>query len=466
LPSGTFDGTFASYEREIHPDDRPRVLASIRRAIEEGAPHDVEYRIVAPDGTVRWVEGSGRVEYREGRAVGMSGVCMIVTRRKEAELARLAAAEEANRLKDEFLATLSHELRTPLNAILGWVQMLQSEGLSPERVQHALDIIGRNARLQARLIEDILDVSRIITGKLEIERLPLLVPPLVDTAIDGVLPAANAKHIRVVTDVPDDLPPIEGDPKRLQQVLGNVVSNAIKFTPDSGEVTVRCTSDDEGVTIDVQDSGVGIEPEFLPFVFDRFRQADSRSTRKHGGLGLGLAIARHLIEQHHGSIQVRSEGKGRGTTFTIRLPLGSAVRPDETALTAVTLGAHRPAQLHGATVLVVDDQHDSRELLAAIFGRLGADTVQCGSAVSALEVLRVRPVSLLVADIAMPGLDGYELIQHVRRMRDGVPAVAVSAYARPEDRQRAIAAGYNGYCAKPIEAADLLQTVNRVLTVL
>ena len=193
-------GRFASYEREIHPDDRERVLASARRAIEQGLPHEIEYRIVAPDGTVRWVEGKGRVEYDGGRPVRMTGVCMMVTRRKEAELARLASAEEASRLKDEFLAMLSHELRTPLNAILGWVQMLQADGLSPDRVRRAFDVIGRNARLQGQLIEDILDVSRIITGKLEIDRVPLLVDLLVDTAISGVLPAASAKQIQMSKD--------------------------------------------------------------------------------------------------------------------------------------------------------------------------------------------------------------------------------------------------------------------------
>ena len=213
LPPGAFDSTFASYEREIHPDDRERVLASVGRAIADGVPHDVEYRLVAPDGSIRWAEGKGRVEYQGGRPVRMAGVCMMVTRRKEAELARLASAEEANRLKDEFLATLSHELRTPLNAILGWVQVLQTDGLSPERVQHAHDIIGRNARLQAQLIEDILDVSRIINGKLEIDRVPVFVDQLLDTATSGVVPAAESKHIQISREVAADLPPIEGDPE-------------------------------------------------------------------------------------------------------------------------------------------------------------------------------------------------------------------------------------------------------------
>jgi PAS domain S-box-containing protein len=464
LPPGAFDSTFASYEREIHPDDRARVLASVGRAIADGVPHDVEYRIVAPDGSVRWVEGKGRVEYEDGRPVRMAGVCMMVTRRKEAELARLASAEEANRLKDEFLATLSHELRTPLNAILGWVQVLQTEGLSPERVQHAFDIIGRNARLQAQLIEDILDVSRIINGKLEIDRVAVFVDQLLDTATSGVVPAAESKHIHISRDVAADLPPIEGDPKRLQQVFGNVLSNAIKFTPEGGRVAVVCRPEGGGVAIEIHDSGAGIAPEFLPYVFDRFRQADCRVTRKHGGLGLGLALARHLMEQHEGEICARSEGLGRGTTVLMRLPGGSTRRPPVERTGAV----HHPAslRLHGARVLVVDDERDSRDLLAALLIGCGAEVLQCDSADGALKTLAEatgRPVQLVVADIAMPDVDGYELIARIRQAAERIPALAVSAYARPKDRRRALAAGYDGYCCKPIDTSAFLQTVADVL---
>ncbi|HLG55367.1 MAG TPA: HAMP domain-containing sensor histidine kinase [Vicinamibacterales bacterium] len=240
--------------------------------------------------------------------------------------ARLTAAQEASRLKDEFLAMLSHELRTPLNAILGWVQILAGGGLSPDRLHQAIDVIGRNAKLQGQLIEDILDVSRIITGKMDLDRAPLVVQQVLDTAINGALPTASAKRIAVVREIPDDLPRIEADPKRLQQVLGNVLSNAIKFTPEDGCVDVRCMADADGVRIEVTDSGIGIAPDFIPFVFDRFRQADSRTTRHHGGLGLGLAIARHLIELHGGTINARSAGVGFGTTLEIRLPLRTSRR--------------------------------------------------------------------------------------------------------------------------------------------
>jgi signal transduction histidine kinase/CheY-like chemotaxis protein len=460
FPSDT--SNFDSFVREIHPDDRASVYTSIQRAIADGVPHDAEYRIVAHDGSVQWIEGKGRVEYEDSRPVRMTGVSMIATRRKEAELARLATAEEASRLKEEFLATLSHELRTPLNAILGWVQMLQEGRMPPERMRQAIEVIGRNTLLQAQLIEDILDVSRIITGKLEIERHPVLVPPLIDTVVTGALPAAQSKNIELVKIVPSDIPPIEGDPKRLHQVLGNLLSNAVKFTPQGGRVEVRCTAEGESIAIDVQDSGIGIAPEFLPYVFDRFRQADSRSTRRHGGLGLGLAIARHLVEQHRGEIHASSDGPGHGTTVHVRLPVRTcaarvALSSDEASPRNVEL------QLHGMTIVVVDDQPDSCELLATLFEQYGAQVVQCNGAVPALEALRGRQVHLLLADIAMPDVDGYELIRRVRTAHAGVPAIAVSAYARPQDRRRALAAGYDGYCAKPVEATQLLQAVRDVM---
>ena len=371
LPPGVFDGTFASYEREIHPDDRERVLVSARRAIEQGLPHEVEYRIVAPDGTVRWVEGKGRVEYDRGRPVRMTGVCMMVTRRKEAELARLASAEEASRLKDEFLAMLSHELRTPLNAILGWVQMLQADGLSPDRVRRAFDVIGRNARLQGQLIEDILDVSRIITGKLEIDRVPLL-RRSVGGHGDQQRPAGGQRQAD--SDCPGtrraDLPPIEGDPEapaagareRRFQMPSSSRQRAARSK-------VRCAPVEDGVLIEVRDSGAGIDPEFLPYVFDRFRQADSRVTRKHGGLGLGLALARYLVEQHQGDIRALSEGLNRGTTVQIRLPAAHG-RSVPTGSRQATAEPRVELRLDGCVVLVVDDQRDSRELLAALLRRL------------------------------------------------------------------------------------------------
>ena len=467
LPPGTFDGTFKSYEKEIHPDDHDRVLSTVRRAVDEGTPYEIEYRIVTPSGSIKWLEGKGRVEYEGDRPARLTGVCRDVTPRKEMELARVAAAEEASRLKDEFLATLSHELRTPLNAILGWVQILQSGDVSNERVRHAIDVIARNGKLQAQLIEDILDISRIISKKLDIERSTVRVQGLVEAAVAALLPAARARQIQMTHWVADDLPPIEGDPKRLQQVLGNVVSNAIKFTPEGGRVEIRCAASAGAVSIEVTDTGIGIDSEFLPLVFDRFRQADSRSTRQHGGLGLGLAITRHLVEQHNGEIEAHSDGRDRGTRITIRLPAAAPRNENDISERSMASSAQSFAmdlRLDGTTILVVDDESDSRELLATVFEGCGADVLRCGSAREALTLLETTPVSLVVADIAMPEIDGCELLERARRMRAGLPAVAVSAYARPEDRQRALAVGYNGYCSKPVDTPEFLRTVRTVLS--
>jgi PAS domain S-box-containing protein len=463
VPPGTFDATFASYERHIHPDDRARVMQAIRRAIDERAAFDVEYRVIAPDGTERWVEGKGHVEQERGQAVRVSGVSMIVTPRKEAEQARLASAEEASRLKDDFLATLSHELRTPLNAILGWVQMLLAGTLPADRARQAIDIIGRNAKAQAQLIEDILDISRIITGKLEIDSQLVSIPHLMDGVVSGALPAARAKHITITKHVPDRLPAVDGDPKRLHQVLAGVVANAIQFTPDGGTVEIRAAPSGPGVEITVRDSGAGIPAEFLPHVFDRFRQADSRATRRHGGLGLGLAIARHVLEQHRGEIQAHSDGPGRGTTMTIRLP--APVQPDGHAAAAAAVTTHGglALRLDGAKVVVVDDQRDSCELLAALFEQCGAQVVQCANAPAALSTLLSSSVQLLVADIAMPDVDGYDLIRQVRQIDARLPAVAVTAYAYPQDRVKALAAGFTAYCAKPIDATHFLRIVRNVM---
>ena len=460
--AGSFDRGFDSYEKIIYVEDRERVKAAIKWAIEGARPYDIEYRVIGPDGVVRWLESKGRVAYEDGHAVRMTGICMAVTRRKQAEFARLADAEGANQLKDQFLATLSHELRTPLNAILGWIQVLEHDLGSPARVRHAIDIVRRNARLQAQLIEDILDVSRIMTGKLTIETQALNVATLVDTALSGLLPTASLRQIQVSCHIPDTLPAIDGDPKRLQQVLNNVISNAIKFTPEGGEVRLACEANDGTLSLSVRDSGCGIAPELLPFVFDRFRQGDSRSTRLHGGLGLGLAIARHLVERHGGSIDAHSDGVGLGTTFVIRLPVLVSPSPVESGRVAA---GPITADLAGRKVLVVDDQEDSRELLVRLLQQYGASVLQCPSAHTAFEALASARFDLLVADIAMPEVDGYELIERVRRLGGygrGIPAVAVTAYARREDQDRALAAGYDGYCQKPLDAAEYMSVLTEL----
>jgi PAS domain S-box-containing protein len=459
LPDGTFDGTFASYEREIHPEDRPRVFASIQRALAEGVPHDVEYRIVAPDGTVRWCEGKGRVELDGGRPIRMTGVCMMVTRRKEAELARLAAAEETSRLKDEFLATLSHELRTPLNAIVGWTQMLQRGQLGPADVGRAIDVIGRNARLQTRLIDDILDVSRIITGKLEIDAEPVAVAPILDAVVAGIALTAKAKDVRLECDVAGDVPLVRGDHKRLHQVFSNVLENAVKFTPGGGTVTVLAAREPDGVVVTVRDTGVGITPEFLPHVFDRFRQGDSRSNRAYAGLGLGLAITHHLVQQHGGRIDAWSEGAGRGTTITVRLPVAASGSPEMEA----DATQDDDVRLAGLTVLVVDDEPDAREMLAMLLERRGARVVPCDGADAALDALTRETVGVVIADIGMPGVDGYEFMRLLRRRGVATPAVALTAFAQHADRQRSLECGYTAYLAKPVDVDGLVRTLRQLV---
>ena len=458
LLPGSFDGTFESYAREIHPDDRDRVFASVARAVAGEGDHDVEYRLVAPDGTVRWAEGKGRVHYVNGEAVRMSGVCMIITPRKEAEFARLDAAHEAARLKDEFLATLSHELRTPLNAILGWVQIVEAGMMAPDRLRDALKVIGRNARMQAQLIEDILDVSRIVSGKLEIDVAPMSLEPLIDSAVSTALPAALANGIELSAEVAEALPPVNGDADRLQQVLGNILSNAVKFTDRGGRVSLRARAGAEQVAIEVSDNGIGIPGDFLPFVFERFRQADSRSTRRHGGLGLGLAIARHIVDLHGGTIEVDSPGPGQGTTIRLTLP-AAAVEEEPRSQPRPEI----ERRLDRVRVLVVDDHDDTRELLQALFESSGAAVDQAESAHAGLGAAAALAPDLLVADIGMPDVDGYSFLRAFRERHPHVPAIAVTAYARAEDASHARAAGFDGYHAKPIVAPELVRLAAEVL---
>jgi PAS domain S-box-containing protein len=404
--------------------------------------------------------------------------------------AREAAA--ANRSKDEFLATLSHELRTPLNAILGWAQLLRAGGMSEEEVAQGVETIERNARAQGQLVEDLLDLSRIISGKLRLEVVAVDLPAVIAAALDAARPAADAKGIRVESQVDGDVGAIRGDPNRLQQVAWNLLSNAIKFTPAGGEVRVRLGAAPDGqAELAVSDTGQGIRPELLPYVFDRLRQGDATLTRKHGGLGLGLSIVRHLVELHGGTVAAASEGEGRGATFTVRLPSATAavttaavaspdgsgdVMPDHPAVSVAGGGggadagdaarAGAPAampSLHGVRVLVVDDEPDARELVQRVLRRCGADVSVAGSAAAAAEALpHVRP-DVLLSDIGMPDEDGYSLIRRVRALPPDLggatPAVALTAFARAEDRDRALDAGFQLHVTKPVEPAALARAV-------
>ena len=377
----------------------------------------------------------------------------------------------ANRIKDEFLATLSHELRTPLNAIVGWTRLLRTGRLDQRTSARALETIDRNATLQAKLVEDLLDVSRIITGKLRLRIANIDPISVVEAAINSVRPAAEAKAIQLEAHLDSSVGLIAADGDRLQQVMWNLLSNAIKFTPDGGHVCVTLERGASGVALRVVDDGAGIDPTFLPYVFDRFRQADSSTTRHHGGLGLGLAIVRHLVELHGGTVHADSDGSSRGASFTVRLPWSARGRRGRTTLPSMTsTGAPSPeAQLTvellgGVHLLVVDDEPDARELLSAALTQMGARVHVVATADEALETIERAPPQVLISDIGMPGKDGYALMQRLRARESAsgalrLPAVAVTAYATADDVKRALAAGYDLHIAKPVDAVTLARTI-------
>ncbi|HEV2883335.1 MAG TPA: response regulator [Pyrinomonadaceae bacterium] len=384
------------------------------------------------------------------------------------EQAARAEAEQVNRTKDEFLATLSHELRTPLTAILGWSHLVRSGKLEEEQMTRAIETIERNARSQSQLIDDLLDVSRIITGKLKIEPRPVDLCTVIQGAVDAVRPSLEAKSIKLVTDIDPAGCSVSGDANRLQQIFWNLFSNAVKFTPEGGEVRVGVEVKESRARISVTDSGVGISPDFLPYIFDRFRQADGSTTRVHGGLGLGLSIVKHLVQLHKGSIEVESEGQEKGSRFTIELPLASAEIPVGLQTNGAS-GAHAelPAGysqvLEGLRILVVDDEADSRDLVRAILSDCGSDVKCCESAKEALACYREWKPDLLISDIGMPAEDGYDLIKKLRKIRSKkakeLPAVALTAYASKEDRARALAAGFQMHVPKPIEPEVLVMAI-------
>jgi signal transduction histidine kinase/ActR/RegA family two-component response regulator len=385
--------------------------------------------------------------------------------KEDAERAR-AEAEEANRVKDQFLATLSHELRTPVNAIAGWTQILRSGQLDPEKTARALDVIERNARVQAQLIDDLLDISRVISGKLRLETLPVWPAEIVEAAVAAVLPAAGSKDIRVERALDSGAGPVLADPDRLQQVVGNLLGNAVKFTPRGGRVEVRLEERGGEVRLQVSDSGQGIESDLLPQVFDSFWQADASTTRHQGGLGLGLAIVRQLVELHGGHVEAASDGKGRGATFTVTLPLLQPQREAETpgasARPAPASGTGSPPLLAGLRLLVVEDYEATLDALTELLSLQGAIVAPAASVEQALMVLAKLTPDVLVSDIGMPERDGYDLIRAVRalgRTAETLPAVAVTAFASPEDRQRALTAGFQLHLAKPVDPRELIRVI-------
>jgi signal transduction histidine kinase len=419
---------------------------------------------VDPDELVASVRALRRLQRAEEAA--RAAATEAEQRRREAEAAR-AEAEAANRAKDEFLATLSHELRTPLNAIVGWLHVLRSDRIDDATRRRGLDTIDRNVRAQAQLIDDLLDMSRIVTGRLRLELTLIDIEPVVRGAVEAFMPAAQAKGIRLDAVVDREVGAVRGDADRLQQIVSNLLSNALKFTPADGRVTVAASRAGTHIEVAVRDTGIGIPPDFLPHVFDRFRQADASTTRAHTGLGLGLTIARQLAELHGGSLRAESPGVGGGATFTLVLPGGRADRRG--AAVGETLGAPAPSArtLAGVSALVVDDDRDARELLATILRAAGADVTAVGSAPEALTTFTDARPDVLVADIAMPGEDGRSLIRRVRALppeRGGaVPALALTAYARGEDLEQSLAAGFHSHLTKPLDPDELIREIARLV---
>ena len=414
---------------------------------------------------------------RSGKIVGASKVARDITDRKraEAELERLlvsekhsrAQAEEASRLKDEFLAVVSHELRSPLNAITGWASLLLMRQ-HDDQTKHAIETILRNAQTQTQLIADLLDVSRIVTGQLRLNVRSFKVIPVVEAAIEVVRPAADAKSIRIETIFDPSSGPVAGDPDRMQQIFWNLLSNAVKFTPRGGRIQVRLQRIDSHVEIVVSDTGRGVDPKLLPFIFERFRQGDSSTTREHGGLGLGLAIVRHLVELHGGVVNAYSDGPGKGTEFIIQLPAMVSTRGQEAGEERVhpsaggSLSGSIPA-LAGVRVLVVDDERDAREIVSVILGEAGAEIATASGSREAVDLIDKWKPDILISDIGMPGESGYDLIRMVRTLPADhggqTPAIALTAYARTQDRLKILSAGFQMHVPKPIEPIELATVV-------
>ena len=432
------------------------------------------------EGKLREVEFVSNV-YDEGSHRVIQCNIRDITDRKRAEEERKlllesaqaarAEADVANSIKDEFLATLSHELRTPLTSILGWSHLLDNGKLDEEAAKRAVETIVRNAEAQKLLIDELLDISRIIIGKLRLDVGPVQLAPMIESIVDGMRPAADARNIQLRTALDQSVDPIFGDPDRLQQVFWNLLSNAIKFTSQGGKVLVRLERADSNLEITISDTGQGIARELLPYVFDRFRQSDSSSSRTHGGLGLGLAIVRQLVELHGGTVSAESPGEGEGSTFKVRLPVRSVRHePDDRANSVVKIPdevSTKPVpSLDGMNVLVVDDDWDSRELVTVVLKASGAEVVSVTSAIEALRELALRRFDVLLSDIGMAEMDGYALISQIRQLpaeRGGtIPAAALTAYAGIENQRRALSAGYQVHIPKPIGPSELITAVARL----
>lgn len=456
------------------PEYRNEFDEYIRKVTRDGSAKGV-MKVRAANGEVRLWEYNNTLRTEGVETPIVRGMAHDVTERKQAlerEKEARVEAEAANRVKDEFLSTLSHELRTPLTAIMGWSNLLLHNEVEAAKQQHAIETIARNARSQGQLIDDLLEVSRIITGKVRLDFSPCDLPPVIDAAVESVRPAAEAKGVRLQIQLDTNAGAVFGDRERLQQVFWNLAANAVKFTPSGGFVLVCLLRTNSHAEISVADSGAGIKPDFLPYVFDRFRQADGSTSRAHGGLGLGLAIVRHLVELHGGVVFADSAGEGQGATFTVRLPLmplsEHKIQLEPTALKAATVASDTlPVSLKGLRILTVDDELDARELITTMLERLGAEVRSAGCVSEGLQSIQTWKPDVLVADIGMPMEDGYVLIRKVRalpgELGGQIPAIALTAYARTEDRVRALAAGYQVHLSKPVEREELAAVIESLM---
>lgn len=482
---GWLDFTGRSLEEEIrlgwtdgiHPDDLDRCTEMFNSHFERREPFYTEYRRLNKDGEYRWllVQSLPLREGADGEFSGFIGSCTDINDRRraeeqkaalhEAEHAARLEAERIGRMKDEFLATLSHELRTPLSAILGWSQLLSQTPSNPEQTQQGLEAIARNAKAQTRMIEDLLDMSRIISGKIRLATKCINPADFVNAAIESTQLAADNKNVLLIRRFEPSVGQVLGDSGRLQQVVWNLLTNAIKFCPHGGQVEIIVREDKTHVIIQVRDNGVGIQAGFLPHVFDRFRQDDGSTTRKHGGLGLGLSIVKQLVELHSGTVHAESEGEGKGATITVSLPRAPADRTPEVDPSSKSNGTHEPMEqvvrkLDGVRVLLVEDDSDTRQVIELMLLHAGARVSVADTAFRGMELLQSDQPHLIISDIGMPNLDGYEFMRRVRSLPPNqgglTPSLALTAFARSEDRQRALATGFHLHLAKPVEPIELI----------